>query len=162
MKLFYGLRVHFKLMLRKLKCIPSFCKICGRDVHDFQVDDKIWDIIEKDIKYGTVLCYDCFCELCEKNGYPSVWKLDALDSETKGDDIEIDHSDEDCTDILEELEALNDIVYPEKKVKKIKIPLKDKNIKYYERITQIDNCNKILDEVFTDYKDAFLKLSEDD
>src|ERR1051325_8176750 len=38
--------------------IPSYCKICGQDIVDFQVDDKLWNQVTKN-KWNT-LCYNCF------------------------------------------------------------------------------------------------------
>ncbi len=67
--------VLIKLVLCKFLDLESFCKECGRKVHDFSVDDKIWNKIEPHIKYGNVLCYDCFCEKCKKLMLPQVWKL---------------------------------------------------------------------------------------
>ena len=75
MKLFYWFRVHYKLIKRKFKLIDSFCRCCGKDVHDFVVEDNIWNRIESHIKHGNTLCYDCFCEYCKKVGLPVVWKL---------------------------------------------------------------------------------------
>jgi len=70
-------RIKIKLFKSRYLRIPtdSFCKNCGRDVHDFLVDDEIWDLIEPMIKYGKVLCYDCFCEFCKDAGLPPVWML---------------------------------------------------------------------------------------
>jgi len=68
-------KVFIKLILRKFFIVPSFCKICGRDVHDFIAPDKIWGQIEPHIKYGNVVCYDCFCEICKKEGLKSVWEI---------------------------------------------------------------------------------------
>ena len=56
----------------------SFCKNCGRDVHDFITTDEIWDQVDPHIRFGHVLCYDCFCEICHKIGLPPVWKLEKL------------------------------------------------------------------------------------
>ncbi|OPY57151.1 MAG: hypothetical protein A4E55_01833 [Pelotomaculum sp. PtaU1.Bin035] len=75
MKLFYYIRVKFKLILKKFFIVPSFCKECGRNVHDFVVDDNIWHKVSRYIKNGHVLCYDCFCEKCRHAGLPDVWKL---------------------------------------------------------------------------------------
>jgi len=78
-----NLKVLYKLIKRKYRLIPSFCKVCGRDVHDFYVDDKIWNKVSKHIKYGNindeVLCYDCFCELGKKENIFPEWKLVELD-----------------------------------------------------------------------------------
>jgi hypothetical protein len=79
MGLFYFLRIQYKLLKRRYSTsVASFCKRCGRDIHDFVVDDKVWKKVEKHIKYGYTLCYDCFCELCLKEDLPSVWKLERL------------------------------------------------------------------------------------
>jgi len=69
------MRLRWKLLLRRYRCIPAFCKICGRDVHDFIAPDWAWHMIRPFIKYGDVLCYDCFCDLCEKARICSVWHL---------------------------------------------------------------------------------------
>ena len=77
MGLFYFLRIQYKLLKRRYSTsVASFCKRCGRDIHDFVVEDKVWEKVEKHIKYGYTLCYDCFCELCLKEDLPSVWKLE--------------------------------------------------------------------------------------
>lgn len=75
MKLFYYLRVSYKLFKRRYFTIDSFCKECGRDVHDFSVPDDIWKLIDKTIKHGHILCYDCFCEKCKVLNLPTVWEL---------------------------------------------------------------------------------------
>jgi len=75
-KLFYLPRVYLKLLRRLFSPnYPSFCKICGRDVHDFIAPDDVWSKVEKRIKLGTVVCYDCFCSLCIKEGLPAYWYL---------------------------------------------------------------------------------------
>ena len=74
-KIFYSIRVFYKLLKRKYFVTNSFCKECGRDVHDFSVADKIWNKVDKTIKRGHVLCYDCFCEKCKTLGLPTVWVL---------------------------------------------------------------------------------------
>jgi len=68
-----------KRFLKRFKAIDSTCDKCGRKIHDFIVDDEIWDEV-----IGTeniVLCYDCFCEECEKKGVFPVWKLEKLREE---------------------------------------------------------------------------------
>ena len=70
------------IALKLFKCrilhLPtnSFCKECGRDVHDFITSDDIWIKIEPRIRFGHTLCYDCFCEKCADIGLPTYWKLD--------------------------------------------------------------------------------------
>jgi len=73
------LLVLLKLLLKRFKCLHSFCKVCGRDVHDFVVEDELWALIESDIKYGNVLCYDCFNELMNKKGIWITWKLEEIE-----------------------------------------------------------------------------------
>ena len=69
----------FKLFKRKylggVFGINSFCRECGRDVHDFDVDDDIWNKVEPSIKYGNTLCYDCFCEKCKELNLSMCWSL---------------------------------------------------------------------------------------
>ncbi len=77
MGVFNWLRVRWKLWLRKRRPIPSFCKHCGRDVHDFHVPDDVWKVIEPYIRDGYTLCYDCFCESCIELGLPATWFLSA-------------------------------------------------------------------------------------
>ena len=55
--------------------MASFCKECGRQVHDFSAPNDVWLKIDPLIKYGHVLCYDCFCEKCKEVGLPTVWKI---------------------------------------------------------------------------------------
>ena len=73
-------RILFKLFkIRVLNfTTASFCKHCGRDVHDFSTTDEIWEQVDPHIKFGHTLCYDCFCEICEKIGLPSTWKLEKI------------------------------------------------------------------------------------
>ena len=71
-------RLLWKLWLRRHRCIDSFCKVCGRTVHDFIAPDEVWAQVQPHIKRGNVLCYDCFCDLCAKLGLPSVWRLSPL------------------------------------------------------------------------------------
>lgn len=68
--------VHLKLILCRFMCIDSFCKDCGRTVHDFIVPDDIWSIVAPTIRNGRVLCYDCFCEHCNALGLPGVYRLE--------------------------------------------------------------------------------------
>lgn len=77
-RLFHRLRVFYKSIKRKFLLIPSFCKECGRDNADFVVPDEVWEQVKPHIKYGHVLCYDCFCRKCEELGLPPVWKLKEL------------------------------------------------------------------------------------
>ena len=70
-KYLYKIRIKYKIIKSKYYLIPSFCKNCGRDNHDFIVSDEIWD----KVKTNNVLCYDCFCEICKQLNLPSVWKL---------------------------------------------------------------------------------------
>jgi hypothetical protein len=55
------LRVWFKLLLSKIFFIPSFCKRCGRWVHDYLFPDRIWNALVPEKYKKRVLCYDCFC-----------------------------------------------------------------------------------------------------
>lgn len=39
------------------------CWDCGRNVHDFDVPDELWErVVNKEI----VLCYDCFCDRADR------------------------------------------------------------------------------------------------
>lgn len=67
--------VLYKLVLRRFALINSFCRHCGRTVHDFSVPDDVWEQVAPHIKHGHTLCYDCFCEACAKRDLPSVWRL---------------------------------------------------------------------------------------
>lgn len=78
-KLFNSIRVLYKLLKRRYFVTNSFCKECGRDVHDFSVDDETWTKVDKTIKYGHVLCYGCFCQKCKGLGLPVVWELKEID-----------------------------------------------------------------------------------
>ena len=78
------IRLAWKLFLRRFRCIPSFCKKCGRDVHDFIAPDWAWETVRPFIKRGNrrlqpgeddVLCYDCFCTLCEQVDIWVTWRL---------------------------------------------------------------------------------------
>jgi len=71
----YLCRIYFKLLLRRFFLIPSFCRHCGRDVHDFTAPNEVWLKVEPHIKRGHTLCYACFCELCAEYGLPVVWEL---------------------------------------------------------------------------------------
>lgn len=72
-------RVLFKLILRRFKLIPSFCKICGCDVEDFIVEDELWSLIENDIRHGNVLCFNCFSKLIKRKTNINVFKLERID-----------------------------------------------------------------------------------
>lgn len=74
-KIFCYIRVSYKLLKRKYFTTNSFCKECGKDVNDFSVRDDIWDRVDKTIKRGHILCYDCFCEKCKILNLPTVWEL---------------------------------------------------------------------------------------
>lgn len=75
------LRLRLKFAKRALPLIgiASFCRRCGRTVHDFDAPDEVWEAVRVHIKQGNTLCYDCFCELCARNGLPTVWRLVGLD-----------------------------------------------------------------------------------
>jgi hypothetical protein len=73
-----ALRVALKMVLRKFRLIPSFCRHCGRNVHDFVAPSEVWEKVDPHIKHGHTLCYDCFCEVCTKLGMPNVWRLEAV------------------------------------------------------------------------------------
>jgi len=68
-------RVRWKLWLRRRRPVASFCKHCGRDVHDYRAPDDVWEKVEPRIRHGYTLCYDCFCEECGKIGEQTVWDL---------------------------------------------------------------------------------------
>ncbi len=79
------IRLYYKLLYTKMlgKDLESFCKNCGRTVHDFSAPNYIWDQVQPHIKYGHVLCYDCFCEICYKLKLPCVWNLKEIKKENK-------------------------------------------------------------------------------
>lgn len=85
-KFFRWLRVHYKLFKRKFACgcIDSFCKECGIDVRDFDAPDDVWEKVDPHIKHGHVLCYNCFCDYCNKlkllkGNNVGCWKLTYLE-----------------------------------------------------------------------------------
>ena len=82
--MFYYIRVSYKLLKRRYFLIDSFCKVCGRDVSDFSVDDAMWNKVDKTIKRGHVLCYDCFCEKCKTLNLPTVWRLKLIKDKEDG------------------------------------------------------------------------------
>lgn len=73
-----NIRLLLKLLARRFFRLSSFCKRCGKTVHDFSAPEEIWRVIEKDIKHGHVLCYDCFCELCAVNNLPCVFEVSPI------------------------------------------------------------------------------------
>jgi len=75
MKMFYFIRVSYKMLKRRYFVTNSFCKMCGRDISDFSVRDDVWDKVDETIKRGHILCYDCFCKKCKLLGLPTVWEL---------------------------------------------------------------------------------------
>jgi len=82
---FYRLRVLVKTFLRDhlaMGAISSYCRDCGRNVHDFDAPDWAWQQVWGDS--GGVLCYDCFSERCHKLGIPPVWSLTNLRSQRAG------------------------------------------------------------------------------
>lgn len=72
-----NVKVFVKLILRRIVCIPSFCRVCGIDVRDYIAPEGVWEIIRNDIPNGNTLCYNCFCDLCQKHNinYGEAWKL---------------------------------------------------------------------------------------
>lgn len=70
-------RVLLKLFRVRVLQLPtaSFCKQCGRDVHDFIASDDVWEQVDRHIRWGHTLCYDCFCEVCGQIGLPVVWRI---------------------------------------------------------------------------------------
>ena len=81
-RIFYLFRIYIKFFgLKVLKLsIQSFCKECGRRVHDFVAPDLIWGKVDMYIKRGHVLCYDCFCEYCKRLGLPWIWELRSIEN----------------------------------------------------------------------------------
>ena len=89
-KLFRFVRVWYKLLTAKLWLRDSFCKQCGVDVRDFHAPDDVWKQVEPHIKYGNVLCYQCFSDVCADVRLPAVWCLTANFADSiRGDDDEI-------------------------------------------------------------------------
>lgn len=72
-----ALRVAYKRWKSGRRLVPAFCKRCGRDVHDFVAPDDVWKKVA-DYTGMNVLCYDCFCDVCEEIGEQSVWRLEIL------------------------------------------------------------------------------------
>ncbi len=77
---FKKVRLYCKLFSRRVLGLhgPSYCRACGRTVHDFSAPDEIWRLVDPHIRYGHTLCYDCFCEICSMLGLPSVWRLEKM------------------------------------------------------------------------------------
>lgn len=71
------LRLHWKLFLRRFRCIDMFCKQCGRDCWDFAVPNDTWAQVAPHIQHGNVLCYDCFARLAHRLGIATHWRLEA-------------------------------------------------------------------------------------
>jgi len=69
-------RIYFKYFKSRVLHLDtdSFCKHCGRDVHDFMAPDEVWEKVESHTK-ADVLCYDCFCDVCHEIGLPPNWFL---------------------------------------------------------------------------------------
>lgn len=40
------------------------CEDCGRNVHDFRMPDKLWEVVYGND--GGLLCYDCFCNRADE------------------------------------------------------------------------------------------------
>jgi hypothetical protein len=76
--MYYWLRLHYKLFLKRFRCIDSFCKVCGRTAHDFSVSDNVWKQVSPYENGSGILCYDCFCEKTSQKGFPCVWKLEPI------------------------------------------------------------------------------------
>jgi len=72
-------QVRVKLIVQRLMLLDSFCKCCGRKVHDFAAPDDVWLKVATRIRVGNVLCYDCFCETALRLGLPGVWRLEPLE-----------------------------------------------------------------------------------
>lgn len=72
-KILHFLRLRFKKQLSKFLCIPSFCKVCGVEVRDFEVPQYLWESIVGD--EGTVWCFHCFSDVCTKRGICTYFKL---------------------------------------------------------------------------------------
>lgn len=62
-RLLWWLRLRWKLALRRVHCVDSFCKRCGRDVRDFAAPEAEWLAVASRLRHGSVACYDCFCDL---------------------------------------------------------------------------------------------------
>lgn len=75
MKFLNLVRVFIKIFISRYFVFPSFCKECGINVCDFIVEDKVWLKVQPTIKYGYVLCYNCFCKKGRELNLPSIWKL---------------------------------------------------------------------------------------
>lgn len=58
----WKLRLWFKLILRRFKAIPSFCKVCGIRIRDFRVPDGVWNSV---IGSSETRCWNCFSDACE-------------------------------------------------------------------------------------------------
>lgn len=67
-------RVCVKTLISKVRLVPSFCKDCGADVHDFIAPSQLWKVVSRTPKVN-VLCYGCFCDRCRRLGLESVFKI---------------------------------------------------------------------------------------
>lgn len=67
------IRIQFKNIIKKFFLIPSYCKDCGIDIHDFVVDNTLWNEI-MDQNQQTV-CYNCFCKRGNKKNIYNTYKL---------------------------------------------------------------------------------------
>jgi hypothetical protein len=61
-----------KFFKSKYECIDSYCKICGKDVIDFQVSDKLWKQIAGE---HNTLCYDCFTKRARELGICTIFNI---------------------------------------------------------------------------------------
>ena len=43
----------YKRFLSRWRCLPSYCKICGRTIHDFSAPDATWEKVEPHINTAT-------------------------------------------------------------------------------------------------------------
>lgn len=66
MRFFYWLRIHFKNLVCRFRCLDNFCDDCGRRAQSFRVENGVWMRIVGDD--CAVLCYDCFCERAKQKG----------------------------------------------------------------------------------------------
>lgn len=65
-----------KFIAREFYSIDSFCRICGKDIHDFNVSDDLWRKVSYKHNHGGLMCYDCFCEKSSEMDLPCCWKLE--------------------------------------------------------------------------------------
>jgi len=67
------LRLFIKKLIKQYFAIPSYCKICGKNVTDFHASNEIWLKITGN--KWTIWCFECFTKKAREMGICTIFDI---------------------------------------------------------------------------------------